>query len=84
MTVQLKYKKKKLYPGEETAPPFFIKRKPHQLTRIEKTPEPWPMTERAKPRGEHSEGFFYPNSQKFASDENRTQDLLGHDATGPG
>ena len=38
---------------------FFIKRKPHQLTRVEKTPEPWPMPERVKPRGEHSEGFFF-------------------------
>ena len=50
---------KKLYPGEETAPPFFNKRKPHRLIRVEKTPEPWPMPERAKPRGEHSEGFFF-------------------------
>ena len=35
---------------------FFIKRKPN---RVEKPPEPWPMPERAKPCGEHSEGVFF-------------------------
>ena len=35
------------------------------------------MPERAKPCGEHSERFFSPSRLKFASDEIRTQDLLG-------
>jgi len=38
---------------------FFIKRKPNRLNRVEKSPEPWPMPMRAKPCGEHSEGFFF-------------------------
>ena len=76
------HEKKTLLGGRKRPHRFFIKRKPHRLTRVEKTPEPWPMPERAKPRSEHSEGFFYPNSRKFASDENQTQDLLRRDATG--
>ena len=35
------------------------------------------MPVRAKLCGEHNESFFSPNSLKFASDEIRTQDLLG-------
>ena len=34
------------------------------------------MPVRAKPYGEHSEVFFSLSSLKFASDENRTQELL--------
>ena len=56
---------KKLYPGKKRPHRFFIKRKPHRLTRVEKTPEPWPMPERAKSRGEHSEGFFLPQQPKI-------------------
>ena len=50
--------KKKIYPRRKRPHRFFIKRKPHRFTRVEKTPELWPMPERAKPRGEHSEGVF--------------------------
>ena len=56
---------KKLYPGRKRPHRFFIKRKPHRLTRVEKTPEPWPMPERAKPRGEHSEGVFLPQQPEI-------------------
>ena len=55
---------------------FFIKRKPNRFIRVEKPSEPWPMPMRAKPCGGHSEGFFSLSSLKFASDENRSQDLL--------
>ena len=58
-------KKKKLYPGRKRPLRFFIKRKPHRLTRVEKTSEPWPMPERAKPRGEHSERFFLTQQQEI-------------------
>ena len=50
---------KKLYPGRKRFHRFFIKRKPHRLTRVEKPPEPWPMPVRAKPYGEHNEGVFF-------------------------
>ena len=45
--------------GKKRPHRFFIKRKSHRLTRVEKPPEPWPMPVRAKPYGEHSEGFFF-------------------------
>ena len=57
--------KKKLYPGRKRPHRFFIKRKPHWLIRVDKTPEPWPMPERVKPRGEHSEGFFLPQQPEI-------------------
>jgi hypothetical protein len=31
--------------------------------RREKTPEPWPMPERVKPYGEHSERIFLPQAE---------------------
>ena len=45
-----------------------------------KTPELWPMPERAKSFGEHSEDIFLPTRRKFVPPEIQTLDLVG-DAT---
>jgi len=66
----------------EWTPSFFIKRKQYGFTRPRKNPpKPWPMPERAKPCGEHSEGDFFSPQTEIRPNWNSNTRPYGGDHT---
>ena len=77
--------KKKLYRGWcETAPPFFIKRKPNQLNRVEKPPNPGPCPWGSNLAASTARVFFLSAAWNSLMMRFELRTCWEHDATGPG